>query len=464
MPCVTCEEKIAWLQHLATVYGGTFYEEGYIRIPDIEELVAPVVEVFQAAMIYTVTANEVTTRYIITVGCGDDCPLGKRVLRDRESYIEKDGVCECPSLATFIENAEFGGYEVFGESLLVNISFNVGLTYSATKAKHCYIDNDGYWNCFSCTSCSTIKLNQNYKRIDYACERCIDYRQIIIDNMELLGCIEYQFGSHSCVSYTNNGNTKRIQVGIRSYGIIIDYRSFSCILARNGLRYVLSIAPTDEYDKKPDMNWLQVGNDASFSGYANLFSETRNDLGEIDENGNHVGIYGTALSVRVSQIAQYVLDATYEEALAVYNSMSSLGFDTARAISTTYRGGLSDEEWSLYNPENVFIENPTCDFLGIADGYLLPWSDGTYSAASKHKMGLCFSLRYIATNIGFLMPDGTYRSQIIHPFLEDVKACADEIRWEEAYSDQWVEGRVNVIESTHATDHTCEEIPPEEFE
>jgi hypothetical protein len=216
-PCSTCEEKIEWLRHLATVYGGTFYGEGYIRTPDIEELVAPAVEVLQAAMIYTVTVNEITTRYIITVGCGDDCPLGKRILYTRESYIEKEGVCECPSLATFIENAEFGGHTVYGESLLVDISFNGQFSYSVTKAKHCYVDNDGYWNCFSCTSCSTIKLNQNYKRIDYTCERCIDYRQIIIDNMELLGCIEYQFGSHSCVSYTNNGSTKRVRVGIGPY-------------------------------------------------------------------------------------------------------------------------------------------------------------------------------------------------------------------------------------------------------
>jgi hypothetical protein len=266
------------------------------------------------------------------------------------------------------------------------------------------------------------------------------------------------------VSYTNNGSTKRVQVGIRPYGITIDYRSFSCILERNGLRYVLSIAPTDEYDKKPDMNWLQVGNDASFSGYANLFSETRNDLGEIDENGNNIGIRGNSLSVRVSQMVEYILDGTYEEALAVYNSMSSLGFAMARAIHGVYRGRLSDEEWSFYNPENVFIEEPTCDFLGVADGYLMQWPGGGWSAASKHKMGLCYSLRYIVTNIGFLMPDGTYRSQITYPFLEDVKACADEIGWEEAYSAQWTEGMVNVVESTYATDRTCQEIDPEEFE
>ena len=449
-PCSTCEEKIEWLRHLATVYGGTFYGEGYIRTPDIEELVAPAVEVFQAAMIYAITVNEVTTRYIITVGCGEDCPLGKRILYTRESYIEKDGVCECPSLATFIENAEFAGYEVFGESILIR--FVKGIV-SYKKCAKCYYDVEAStWRYFDCASDCVFGAFEASVRQDFACDGCVDERELILAHQSAAGVVAYQYGSHTCYKWTIDDVVSRTVVmhggNGNNGGGYVDYRWLVLLVDYGGKRWLVNYYVDDYY---PKLRWdsTEVQNNTVLDGYANLLKYTRND------DGSDIGIPGDTYGTYLVQNYETEDFYTEEEAIAFSNTESA--FET---------GAASVFNYFQLDLESIDKRTPVCDYDIIGNFVRhLDYGEKRWRASNKGKYGIIYSFRALETNRGFLLLDGTYITEIYQPTLSEVQTCADYSTWEYEHS-HWDEGVTRELEHGIGAkdDPICEEIDPEEFE
>ena len=483
-PCVTCEEKIEWLRHLATVYGGTFYGEGYIRTPDIEELFAPAVEVFQAAMIYAVTVNEVTTLYIITVGCGDDCPLGKRVLRDRESYIEKDGVCECPSLATFIENAQFAGYEVFGESVLIAREPNP-YNWGFYKVRACYFDtNKNDWIGYDCFSCRAIDFSgivwygpgHNALRFDHACDDCFDIRSFILGNPEQFGLIEYQYGSHTCYesngirhvfSISGLGEVKTEDINIVSY---VDYRVLIALFEQNGQRFLFGFQP-GPWDVQP-LPWgvpyyrggrrVDVPSDTVLSGYAKLLRYWK--YSEVGGYDNDPCIAGNTLLVMT--YAPYELTEkkflTEEEAIDWSNQLIPIEDHYTAIFSNMHTSGW----W--YGSETLDRREQDCDAKEIE--YHQPYYDPRYNRWIAYKARyryVSYCLRFLRTNRGIMMLDGSMLESITTPPKEYFVSCtnngiSDIDEWGTTLNTKY--GKDGRWDDYHPEDYTCPEIDPEEFE
>ena len=481
-PCSTCEEKIAWLQHLATVYSGTFYGEGYIRTPDIEELVAPVVEVFQAAMIYAVTVNGVTTRYIITVGCGEDCPLGKRILYTRESYIEKDGVCECPSLATFIENAEFAGYEVFGESVLIAREPNRG-NWGFTKIRACYFDaNKNDWIGYECLSCGAIDFSgsvlygpgHNAFRFDHACDDCFDIRSFILGNPEQFGLIESQYGSHTC--YESNGirhvfslkglgEVKTEDINIVSY---VDYRVLIALFEQSGQRFLFGFIPGPLFGSQPGP-WvpyyrggrrIDVSSDTVLSGYAKLLTFWKDDKDGLFDNDPCIAGNTLLVSTYFQPIEQKFL--TEEEAIGWSNQLMPIEDHYTAMFSNLHRSG-----WET-GAETLDRREQDCDAKEIK--YHQPYYDPRYNRWIASKAGysyMSYCLRFLRTNRGILMLDGSMLESITTPPKEYFVSCTDNGIFN--IDDQWVTmpntkyGKDGIYDDYHPEDFTCPEVDPEEF-
>jgi hypothetical protein len=452
-PCSTCEEKIAWLQHLATVYSGTFYGEGYIRTPDIEELVAPAVEVFQAATIYTVTVNEITTRYIVTVGCGDDCPLGKRVLRDRESYIEKDGVCGCPALASFIENAEFEGHEVFGESILL---FQIMSEYKDVRVLACYDDGEN-WLYIDC-QCKTGTTSNVGRRYDLECAACFDY---LAFEEAREGFIAKQRGSHSLYTGTFDGVVQtriaRLDGFYSDYylsgGGSIDYRTYVYLLdGADGNRY-LRLWDWDYNARRWVSSSVLVPSDATLSGYAPLFTYSEPPFNTI---------FGAAFTVAIPEMP---IDFNS------WGSYDSEQLAAARAATTIPRFGIAscncEGHTSGRHVGHPYAETPSCDNTEYISGeYRYNSERNKWEAHPGWYQGTVYHLRRIPTNIGFLAPDGTYSEEITLPTLNDlaVSPCSTDAYFPNIYED-WPEGRLIETHSSGKEDPApCPEIDPEEFE
>lgn len=475
-PCVTCEEKIAWLQHLATVYGGTFYGEGYIRTPDVDGLVAPETQVFQAAVVYTITVNDIPTQYVITVGCGVDCPLGKRVLLPRESYVEKDGVCKCPSLATFIENAEFGGHEVFGESVLIAREPNRG-NWGFYKVRACYFDtNKNDWIGYECLSCGAIDFSRNVLygpghnalRFDGACDDCLDIRSIILGNPEQFGLIEYQYGSHTC--YESNGirhvfslkgfnEVRGEDINLVSY---VDYRVLIALFEQNGQRFLFGFQPGPwviSYYRGGRR--VDVSSDTVLSGYAKLLRYWKHDKDGLFDNDPCIA--GNTLLVMVVAVEGEQKFLTEEDAIDWSNQLIPIEDHYTSMYSNMHTSGW----W--HDSETLDRREQDCDAKEIK--YYQPYYDPRYNRWMARRAGYRYAsycLRFLRTNRGIMMLDGSMLESITTPPKEYFVSCTNNGIGD--IDGQWVTllntkyGKDGRFDDYHPEDFTCPEIDPEEFE